>query len=158
MKRLALIGVAIVLAWGALACSKQPEAAKEKPAPTFDDVKKESREALKTIEGYTSDKLKNLPKELTAKLDEMEKKANALREKLAKEAAPTPENARAKLDELSAKIKAARDKIASTDFKATSAESWAQLKQVADTILTDLGKTYEDALDVIQQAPKKPKK
>ena len=55
-------------------------------------------------------------------------------------------------------IAAARKKIASIDFNATSAEAWSQIRENADTILSDLATAYKDTLGAIQEAPKEPKK
>jgi TolA-binding protein len=154
MRVLTTLLLAVAFAFGTVACSKGPEPVPEKSQPTFDDVKKQSEEALKTIGDFTSNKLKVYQKQLLAKLDEMDKKVVELQRKMEQQAPPVQEKVRENLKDLAAKIKEARAKFSDTALTANSAEAWEKLKAGAETLFSDLGKAYKDVLDAMQESAK----
>ena len=134
--------------------ARESTSATPQSAPSFDDVKAKSKEAMKAIGGFTAGKLEGLKKDLLLKLDDMEKKVADLQGEASKQEPSVQEQVHAKLNALSAKLKEAREKLAESAVNATTAEAWEKAKATTDTLIGDLGKAYKDVIESMKQPPK----
>jgi TolA-binding protein len=129
------------------ACGDQKEAEKSDTKVTYEDVKKESKEAMETAKEYTQEKKEEYLMQMRAKLDEFNKEIQELQSKAASNAIGLKEASKEELNqsmkELAEKKKAAAEKI--DELKNASGDAWDDIKTGADSAMDELSKALERA-------------
>ena len=130
------------------ACGDQKDAEKSDTKVTYEDVKKESKEAMETAKEYTQEQKEEYLRQMRAKLDEFNKEIQELQTKAASKAIGLKEASKEELSqsmkELAEKKKAAAEKI--DELKNASGNAWEDIKTGADLAMDELNKSLEQAV------------
>ena len=124
-------------------CSGREEAADTSPAPTAEDVKKETQEALSTAGDFAKAKKQEYVKKIEVKLDNLERGIELLRDRLREgRGAPLPDAVQKRIDDASKKVKQLREKAA--ELRAASPEAFDDMKQRTEDAIGRLKETIGD--------------
>jgi hypothetical protein len=81
------------------ACGDQKDAEKSDTKVTYEDVKKESKEAMETAKEYTQEQKEEYLRQMRAKLDEFNKEFQELQSKVASKATDLKVDSKAKFEQ-----------------------------------------------------------
>ena len=143
MKKITLPILLAVLLFSA-ACSNQNQSVQEKTDTSAEDVRREAKEALETAAAYTQEQKQKYRDKIQTQLDEFDNQLDELRPK----AESARESAKVQLNEQIEMLKQKREVAAQRLKKLTSSkdEGWAKVKGGLDKAMTDLQKSYEEAM------------
>jgi TolA-binding protein len=127
------------------ACSDQKKSEKPKTKATHEDVKKDTNEAMNTVQNYTQQKKEEYLRQMNAKLEELENKIKELQNKAESKTSGLKEESKAKFNQSMEALNKEKQEAAEKleELKSASGETWNDIKSGADSAMDQLSKTYE---------------
>ena len=104
-----------------LSCGDQKEAEKPKTSVTYEDVKKEAKQAMETVKDYAQEKKEEYLRQIEAKLEELDKEMQELQAKAKSSATELKEESKAEFNQsmetLSKKKQAVAEKLDTNSYQ-----------------------------------------
>ena len=149
MKRnISLMATSMLLALAFLtACGNQEKAAQPQAEVTAQDVKKQAAAAVETAEKYTMEQKDAYMQKIDARLKELDRDLGALGNRIQAGTDEMTAEGRAKLQESLQTLKAQKEAVVEqyTKLKASSGQSWDELKAGLDAAMKKLDEAFDKA-------------